>query len=146
MNELPPDPPRLRAILAHLDQQLVTNEAVGIYLRLQRDAVQQALASAERQTAPRPSAPAPSERPRPPQWATRMKLRPGTYMLEPKISPDHPRPPLVHIGGCNRIERPERTSEITMRDAELALTQSVVGAEPCTHCRPEGTLDLDISA
>lgn len=146
MNELPPDPQRLRAILTHLEQQLATTEAVGIYLRLQRDAVQQALASAERRNAPRPSAPAPSGRPQPPQWATRMKLRPGSYMLEPKISPDHPRPALVHIGGCNRIERVERTSEITVREAELALTQAVVGAEACPYCRPEGTLDLDISA
>ena len=47
MSELPPDPPRLRVILAHLNQQLTANETVGIYLRLQRDAVQNALARAE---------------------------------------------------------------------------------------------------
>ncbi|MFJ8054931.1 DUF6233 domain-containing protein [Streptomyces sp. NPDC096142] len=142
MNELPPDPPRLRAILTHLEQQLTTTEAVGIYLRLQRTAVQQALAAAEHQGAPRPSAPVPPGRPQPPQRATRMKLRPGTYMLEPKIAPDHPRPALVHIGGCNRVDQMEKTSEITMREAELALTQDVVGAEACPHCRPEGSLDL----
>jgi hypothetical protein len=46
-NELSPDPPRLRAILAHLDKQLAENETVGIYLSLQRDAVRAALARAE---------------------------------------------------------------------------------------------------
>ncbi len=39
MSELPPDSPRLRAILAHLDKQLAENETAGIYLRLQRRAV-----------------------------------------------------------------------------------------------------------
>lgn len=47
MSELPPDPPRLRAILAHLNQQLTENETVVIYLRLQRDAVQAALTRTE---------------------------------------------------------------------------------------------------
>ncbi|MFF0290048.1 hypothetical protein [Streptomyces sp. NPDC005262] len=47
MSELPPDPPRLRAILAHLNQQLTGNETVVIYLRLQRDAVQAVLTRTE---------------------------------------------------------------------------------------------------
>ncbi|MGQ5640515.1 MULTISPECIES: hypothetical protein [unclassified Streptomyces] len=44
----PPDPPRLRAILAHLEKQLAENETVGIYLCLQRQAVLTALAHTER--------------------------------------------------------------------------------------------------
>jgi hypothetical protein len=47
MPDLPPDPPRLRAILAHLDKQLAENETAGISLRLQRQAVLTALEHAE---------------------------------------------------------------------------------------------------
>ncbi|MER7226466.1 hypothetical protein [Streptomyces rubradiris] len=43
MTELPPDPPRLRAILAHLDRQVAENDTIGRYLRLQRDAVRRHL-------------------------------------------------------------------------------------------------------
>ncbi|MEU1455459.1 hypothetical protein [Streptomyces avermitilis] len=35
------------AILAHLDRQLAENDTIGIYLRLQRDAVQKALTEVE---------------------------------------------------------------------------------------------------
>ena len=76
MSELPPDPPRLRAILAHLDQQPADAETIGIYLRLQRDAVQAALSRAE---APPPQ---PSQRPgRLPKGAT------GLPALAPAASP-----------------------------------------------------------
>ncbi|MEU1595845.1 hypothetical protein ABZ468_24030 [Streptomyces sp. NPDC005708] len=37
MPELPPDPERLHAILRRLDEQVVENETVGIYLQLQPD-------------------------------------------------------------------------------------------------------------
>ncbi|MBK3572622.1 hypothetical protein JHN63_02040 [Streptomyces sp. MBT65] len=140
MSELPPDPPRLRAILTHLEQQLAATDTIATYLRLQRDAVQQALASAERQNTPRPPAATAPSSPRHPPRATRMRLRPGTYMLEPKIHPDHPRPPIIHIGGCNRPER--STSECTVREAELALTPGLVGAEACPRCRPDLSLGL----
>ncbi|MGW7244218.1 hypothetical protein [Streptomyces sp. NPDC054804] len=43
MSELPPDPPRLRAILAHQDRQLADTETIAPYLRLPRDAVQATL-------------------------------------------------------------------------------------------------------
>lgn len=49
VNELPPDPARLRVILAHLEQQLANEETVVTYLRLQRDAVQRALNAAGQQ-------------------------------------------------------------------------------------------------
>lgn len=137
---LPPDPARLRVILTHLDQQVDANDVVGIYLRVQRDAVQRALASVERQDAPRPPVAAAQKHPQQPPPLERMKLRPGTYMLEPKIHPDHPRPPVVHVGGCNRIER--EPSECTVRQAELALTQESVGAEACQYCRPDSSLGL----
>ncbi|MEU2875035.1 hypothetical protein [Streptomyces sp. NPDC007070] len=43
---LPPDPPRLRMILAYLERQIAETDVVGMYLRLQRDAVRKELASA----------------------------------------------------------------------------------------------------
>ncbi|WP_435279375.1 hypothetical protein [Streptomyces sp. 1222.5] len=49
MNELPPDPSRLRAILAYLDQRIAETESVATYLRLQTTAVRQALTAAEKQ-------------------------------------------------------------------------------------------------
>jgi hypothetical protein len=140
MSELPPDPPRLQAILGYLEQQLAATDTIATYLRLQRNAVQRALASAQPQNTPRPPAPASRSRPQQPPRETRMKLKPGTYMLEPKTGPNDPRPPLIHVGGCNRTERD--TSECTLREAELALTPGLVGAEACEHCRPDLSLGL----
>ncbi|MFF7748696.1 DUF6233 domain-containing protein [Streptomyces sp. NPDC007971] len=60
MSELPPDLPRLRAILAYLDRQVTDNETVGVYLRLRREAARKAVAAAEERAAteqPRPSRP-----------------------------------------------------------------------------------------
>ncbi|WP_217545601.1 DUF6233 domain-containing protein [Streptomyces sp. GbtcB6] len=133
---LPPDPARLRVILAHLDKQMADHETIGIYLRLQRDAVQAAIAKAEMQREPR-VVQAPQQGPR------RMKLRPGTYMLEPKIRPDHPRPAYIHIGGCSAIER--LASECTIRQAELALTQDAVEAQACPACRPDMALGIEVA-
>jgi hypothetical protein len=45
---LPPDPGRLRIILAFLNEQFAENETLTTYLRIQRDAVHEALARAER--------------------------------------------------------------------------------------------------
>ncbi|MDF3142984.1 MULTISPECIES: hypothetical protein [unclassified Streptomyces] len=75
MNESPPDPARPRVILAHLDKQLADIETVGVYLCLQRDAVQRALATAER---PRPVRRERRER------LERPIARPGVYLLEPR--------------------------------------------------------------
>ncbi|MFC8245009.1 DUF6233 domain-containing protein [Streptomyces chartreusis] len=52
MAELPPDARRLRAILAYLDEQLAGHETVGIYLRLQREAVRAELTRVESRQAP----------------------------------------------------------------------------------------------
>ncbi|MGW3441997.1 DUF6233 domain-containing protein [Streptomyces sp. NPDC001076] len=133
---LPPDPARLRVILAHLDKQVADHETVGTYLRLQRDAVQAAIAKAEARRNSRVAQP-------PQQGPRRMKLRLGTYMLEPKIQPDHPRPAYVHIGGCTAVERP--ASECTLRQAELALNQQAVGAQACPACRPDMALGIDVA-
>ncbi|MGV9348670.1 hypothetical protein ACWDSD_28405 [Streptomyces spiralis] len=47
MSELPPDSPRLQAILPHLDKQLAEYETAVIYLRLQPRAVLAALEHGE---------------------------------------------------------------------------------------------------
>ncbi|MFE5031266.1 DUF6233 domain-containing protein [Streptomyces sp. NPDC056683] len=133
---LPPDPARLRVILAHLDKQVADHETIGTYLRLQRDAVQAAIVKAEIGRKPRAAQP-------PQQGQKRMKLKPGTYMLEPKIQPNHPRPAYVHIGGCTAIERP--ATECTIRQAELSLTQQAVGAQACPTCRPDMALGIDVA-
>lgn len=59
MAELPPDARRLRAILAYLDEQIAGHETVGIYLRLQREAVRAELTRVENRQVPEP--PKPSE-------------------------------------------------------------------------------------
>lgn len=132
MNELPPDPPRLRKILRHLEDQLADNETVGTYLRLQRDTVRTALAEAER---PRQDA-----RPSRPQRLGRPPTRPGQFLLEPKASPKSPEPALVHVWNCSLVAR--NVSVVNAHDARLALTQELVGAEPCPVCRPDTVLGL----
>jgi hypothetical protein len=124
---LPPDTARLRVLLAHLDRQLAENDTVATWLRLQRDAVQQALAVAD---SPRRQ----EERPQ------LHKPPPGCdYLLESKRGPNDSLPPAVHRTDCTMNSRP--TSPLTEQDARMALTPGV-GAEPCEFCRPETALGL----
>ncbi|WP_405930336.1 DUF6233 domain-containing protein [Streptomyces sp. NBC_00827] len=130
MSELPSDPPRLRAILAHLERQLANNETVGIYLRLQRDAVRAALAVADRPTrTPTPSPARPAAR-----------VSPG-YLLERKIRTNHPMPPLVHVADCTMPSRP--TKPITAEEVREALTNPAdpPSMEECVFCRPSAPLE-----
>lgn len=136
MNELPPDPARLRAILAHLEQQLANNDTVGIYLRLQRDAVQVALARAE---AP------PPRRPRLPKGGANLgpvaqiSVRPQ-FVVQQKRTPRGPEPAIIHLGDCSMIEgTPHR---ITEHDARVALTDPTI--EACAFCRPDSELGMDV--
>jgi hypothetical protein len=136
VNDLPPDPARLRQILAHLDQQRADNEAVSIYLRLQRDAVQAAIAQAE---AP------PPRRPRLPKGGanlgpvTQISVRP-TFVVQQKRTPRGPEPAIIHLGDCTMIEgQPHRISE---HDARVALTGPTI--EPCAFCRPDTELGMDV--
>ncbi|MFE4054917.1 DUF6233 domain-containing protein [Streptomyces sp. NPDC059096] len=64
----------------------------------------------------------------------------GPYKLEPKIRPDHPRPPYIHVGDCTMTQR--SASSCSAAEARLALTQAVVGAEACEFCRPDRELGL----
>jgi hypothetical protein len=136
VNELPPDPPRLRAILAHLEKQLAENDTVGIYLRLQRDAVQAALAHAE---AP------PPRKPRLPKGGANLppvaqiSVRPQ-FVVQQKRTPQGPEPAIVHAGDCSMIEgTPHR---ITEHDARVALTDPTI--EACGFCRPDSELGMDV--
>ncbi|MET8269794.1 MULTISPECIES: hypothetical protein [unclassified Streptomyces] len=97
MSELPPDPPRRRAILAHLNQQLTENETVVIYLRLQRDAVQAALTRTEQ-----PSPLGPRRPGRPVKGGTGLPAlaqadgRVG-FVVQQKRTPQGPEPAMIHV-------------------------------------------------
>lgn len=127
MNELPPDPPRLRAILAHLDQQLATNATLTTYLRLQRDAVHRALTAAER-------APSPQQRPQPPPKPK------SEYVSEQEIHKGHPLGCTIHIGDCTMAARP--TTGLTAEEARRALTKDAQFFHPCEFCRPDTALGI----
>ncbi|MFF7946991.1 DUF6233 domain-containing protein [Streptomyces griseorubiginosus] len=141
MSELPPDPPRLRAILAHLDKQLTDHETVGIYLRLQRDAVLAALARAE--------APPPARRrgghlpkgaaPLRSMGITHAPTRPR-FVVQQKRTPRGPEPAIIHLGDCSMIEgTPHPISE---HDARVSLTDP--NLEACGFCRPDTELGMDV--
>ncbi|MFI5814959.1 hypothetical protein ACIA7S_28870 [Streptomyces sp. NPDC051643] len=73
MSDLPPDPARLRAILAHLDRQLADTDTIRTYLRLQREQVQRALHAAGRP--PRQSRPQVRPALAPPPFPAERSLR-----------------------------------------------------------------------
>lgn len=137
MSELPSDPPRLRAILAHLDRQLADNQTIGIYLRLQREAVQAALTTADRQKPPpaqRRPAPRPAQAPTDPATG---------YKMEPKKHPKAPQPALIHVADCTMNDR--RTTPMTEHAARLALKDPIQPkiTEACPFCRPDTTLGIE---
>lgn len=141
MSELPPDPPRLRAILAHLDQQLADTETIGIYLRLQRQAVQAALARAEQPPPHQPRRPG-----RLPKGATGLPalppahVRPG-YVVQQQRTPRGPEPAVIHVGDCTMIEGTPHP--IRDHEARVALTDPNI--RPCDFCRPDSELGVDVA-
>ncbi|MGW7241525.1 DUF6233 domain-containing protein [Streptomyces sp. NPDC054804] len=145
MNELPPDPPRLRAILAHLDKQIADTETVATYLRLQHRDVLAAISRAERKATPRPAPSAPQ--------------RPPTPTLAPAGRRDSgSRPPSRFI-----IERPTGTSKAALihtstclrgftgsRPIEADAVRQVLMNDPkgftaCDACRPDTELGIDVT-
>ncbi|MGW4441968.1 DUF6233 domain-containing protein [Streptomyces sp. NPDC004682] len=140
MAELPPDAPRLQVILAHLDRQIAENSTVDTYLRLQRAAVQKALARSEpppRQQRPTRLAKGASG---PLPAFTRM-ARTAAYAVEQKRSTDDPNPAVVHLAHCKVITGSSRTAEAD--DARAALMDP--NFEPCPECRPESELGIDLA-
>ncbi|RRQ86219.1 DUF6233 domain-containing protein [Streptomyces griseofuscus] len=136
MSDLPPDPPRLRAILGHLERQIAETEAVGIYLRLQCDAVRQALARASSS----PSRECPAQRPGP----QRRPPSSAQYLMETKLHLDDPLQVVVHVGGCTIRQGRRTSSAISMQQARMVLTDPVIGAGPGPICRPENKLGSDL--
>ncbi|MBK3563203.1 MULTISPECIES: DUF6233 domain-containing protein [unclassified Streptomyces] len=140
MSELPPDPPRLRAILAHLDHQLAETETIGTYLRLQRAAVQAALASAEAPAARRPG--------RLPKGGAQVRSmgmaqanpRPQ-FIVQQRRTPRGPEPSIIHIADCSMIDGIPHT--ISEHDARVSLTDPTI--EPCAFCRPDTELGIDVA-
>lgn len=137
MSELPPDPQRLRVILAHLDKELAENATVATYLRLQRRAVQAALTQAE---AP------PPRRPRLPKGGAglgpvaQISVRP-TFIVQQRRTPCGPEASIVHVSDCTMIEGTPHP--ITEHDARVSLTDPTI--EPCTFCRPDSELGIDVA-
>ncbi|MEU0426455.1 DUF6233 domain-containing protein [Streptomyces canus] len=139
MSELPPDPPRLRAILAHLDQQITDHETVGIYLRLQREAVQAALAQAEAPPQRRPGRPAKGAAPLRAMGIAQVQPRPQ-FVVQQKRTPRGPEPAIIHLGDCSMIEGTPHT--ISEHDARVSLTDP--NLEACQFCRPDTELGMDV--
>jgi hypothetical protein len=142
MPELPPDPDRLRAILAYLEQQVADNETVGIYLRIQRDAVLEALIAAEvgKPAGPRPPTAGPVLEATPtaePTPTSARLQRPTGFVIDRHRTPDGPEPASVHLGDCNltsSIARPV--------SAERARAAIADGLEACAICRPDTELGI----
>ena len=121
--------------MAHLEQQLAQNETVGIYLRLQADAVRQALAAAER------PAPAPQPLPRPQRPALEAPTqRPSGYKVEQKLSEGHPLGAAIHLADCTMTQR--GTRPISADDARQALSEDEKFFRACEFCRPDTKLGI----
>ena len=139
MSQLPPDPTRLRVILAHLDRQIADYETVAIYLRLQREAVLAALARSERQREQRTN-----RRPKgagPPPGLTPPPAKEVGFVVQQKRTPTGPEPALIHMADCTMIE--DTPHRIRADEARAALTDPNI--EPCPFCRPDTELGIDVA-
>jgi hypothetical protein len=136
MPDLPPDPDRLRALLAWLTEQAEANETVGIYLRLQADAVRKALAAAERQT---PARQAEQQRQERPSLEAPPRRQTTGYKIEQRRTPDGPEEASVHLADCKLAGN--LTHAVTAEQALLALTD--VGLTACAICQPDTELGLE---
>ncbi|NUS26079.1 MAG: hypothetical protein HOV92_17905 [Streptomyces sp.] len=141
MSELPPDPDRLQTILRYLDQQIADNQTIGIYLRLQRDAVRQAL---DHHTAPSPAG---RQRGRLPKGATGLPAfaAPSSdgpsarFVVERQPRAVGPEPVRIHVVDCTSAVDPR---PVSAQDARAALLDPNVVA--CVMCRPDQELGMDL--
>ncbi|QYX80244.1 DUF6233 domain-containing protein [Streptomyces akebiae] len=140
MSALPPDTPRLRAILRYLDEQITDNETVGVYLRLQHDAVSKALARNEGPAAAQP-AQTPQESPDalPAFAGGRRGLNATGFAVERQPRAIGPEPARIHTDDCRNAGP---THPITAHDARAALFDPMVQA--CGFCRPDTELGIDL--
>lgn len=140
MSVLPPDIPRLRAILRHLDEQIADNETVGIYLQLQHDDVSKALARAEGPVAA-PPAQEPQRHPAVLPAFTGGQRGPKStgFVVERQPRAIGPEPARIHTDDCRH---PGPTHPINAHDARAALLDPMVQA--CSFCRPDTELGIDL--
>lgn len=143
MHELPPDPPRLRAILGHLEQQLADEETVVTYLRLQVETVRHALTVAETRrpataTPPSPRRTAPAAPAALGPAPTRAQRQSTGFMIEQRRTPTGPQEATVHLDDCTMTSN--YTHAVSAQDARLALTDAQL--EPCAFCRPDTELGI----
>ncbi|KUM97516.1 hypothetical protein AQI88_07520 [Streptomyces cellostaticus] len=138
MSQLPPDLLRLRMVLAYLDRQIAENHTIGTYLRLQRNAVREALTRAEHGPPRRPSRV--EEGGGPPPGFTPLPAADVGFVVQQKRTSAGPEPALIHTADCTMTEgRPHR---IRADEARAALTDP--NAEACRLCRPDTELGIDL--
>ncbi|MGI5135848.1 DUF6233 domain-containing protein [Streptomyces sp. CA-106110] len=138
MSELPPDPMRLRVILARLEEQVTDNATVGIFLRLQHGTVAQALAQADgEQPATPPPAP-PAKPPRPTSLPTFTGDHKPAFKVVEQGGENEPPRLTLHIGACEVDDGPAH--QVDAHDALAALRE---GLDPCAVCRPDIDLSFD---
>ncbi|MFF9158274.1 DUF6233 domain-containing protein [Streptomyces sp. NPDC014846] len=140
MTELPPDPPRLRAILAYLDQRIAETETVATYLRLQTTAVRQALAAAEKQPPNGRRLPPPRPQHHQPAALEAPVAPASDYAVEKQLHAGHPLGATVHRVGCTMIQRD--TNPISADDARQALASDGKFFRVCEFCRPDTGLKI----
>jgi hypothetical protein len=151
MPDLPPDPERLRAIERWLDEQVASNETVGVYLRLQLDAVREALAKVEGEQPVRPE-PEPERPSRQTKAAKRGARKPpplhtftqraggggaSGFTVELRAQAVGDQRVIVHTADCTSAGPADA---IDPHDARGAI---VAGAEPCRFCRPDAELGME---
>ncbi|MFD8375327.1 DUF6233 domain-containing protein [Streptomyces sp. NPDC059688] len=139
MNDLPPDPLRLRMILAYLDQRIAETETVAIYLRLQTTAVRQALTAAEKQAPGARRLPAPQPQSRRTLDAPAVEQAKG-FMVEKRLHAGHPLGATVHRADCTMIQRDANATSAD--NARQALTDDRRFFRACEFCRPDDVLGM----
>ncbi|MFE9127116.1 DUF6233 domain-containing protein [Streptomyces sp. NPDC007148] len=149
MPDLPPDPERLRVLLAWLTERREENETVGIWLRLQRDAVERALDEAEGGTAAEKPALQPEPQPEPAPERPSRGIRPlhtftqragggsggSSFLLEYRAQGVGERV-IVHADDCDSAGDGK---PIGAHDAQAAI---VGGAAACAFCQPDIELGI----
>ncbi|MGW5063552.1 DUF6233 domain-containing protein [Streptomyces sp. NPDC004096] len=146
MPDLPLDPDRLRAILRWLDEQVAENETVSNYLRLQLDAVREALTRAEDgQSALQPERPAPQPKAPPRGDRSTVPLHTFTrqangastgFTLERRAQAVGDERVLIHTADCSHAGPAQPIGD----HAGAALVARV---EACPFCRPDAELGME---
>jgi hypothetical protein len=68
------------------------------------------------------------------------KAQAPRYVLEPKMTPKHPQPALIHLADCTMPQR--ATSPIDADAARIGLTKDPGNIAACEFCAPGKTLGI----